>query len=41
MREHARPAVRPLVETAEALAVSETDVFRLAYRYWYDRPKPH
>lgn len=35
--EHASPAVRHLVETAEILSVSEADVFRLAYRHWYER----
>lgn len=36
-RDHAPLGVRHLVETAEILSVSEADVFRLAYRYWYDR----
>lgn len=35
--EHASPAVWHLVETAEVLSVSEADVFRLAYRHWYER----
>lgn len=35
--EHAPPAVRHLVETAEILSVSEADVFKLAYRHWYER----
>lgn len=36
-RDHASPGVRHLVETAELLGVPEAEVFRLAYRYWYDR----
>lgn len=35
--DHASPAIRHLVETAEILAVSEADVFRLAYRHLYER----
>lgn len=35
--EHAPPAVRHLVETAEILSVSEAEVFTLAYRHWYER----
>lgn len=35
--DHASPAVRHLVETAEILSVSEADVFRLAYRHLYER----
>jgi len=34
---HTTPGVRHLVETAEILKVSEPDVFRLAYRFYYDR----
>lgn len=36
-RDHTPPAIRHVVETAEILAVTEPEVFRLAYRYWYDR----
>lgn len=35
--EHAPPAVRHLVETAEILSVSEAEVFKLAYSHWYER----
>ncbi len=35
--DHTPPAIRHVVETAEILAVTEPDVFRLAYRYHYDR----
>lgn len=34
---HAPPDVRHLVEASELLRVSEAEVFRLAYRRWYDR----
>ena len=34
---HTPPAIRHVVETADVLAVTEPEVFRLAYRYWYDR----
>ena len=36
-RDHTPPAIRHVVETSEVLAVTEPEVFRLAYRYWYDR----
>jgi hypothetical protein len=36
-RGHASPQIRHLVETAEFLSVSEVEVFKLAYRHWYDR----
>jgi hypothetical protein len=35
--DHTTPQIRHLVETAQFLSVSEVEVFRLAYRYWYDR----
>ncbi len=35
--EHAPLGVRHLVECAEILQVSESDVFKLAYRHWYER----
>lgn len=34
---HASLGVRHLVECAEILQVSEPEIFRLAYRYWYER----
>ena len=36
-QDHTPPAIRHLVETADILAVPEPEVFRLAYRYWYER----
>jgi hypothetical protein len=36
-QDHATPGVRHVVETAELFSVTEPDVFRLAYRYWYER----
>ena len=36
-RDHTPPAIRHVVETAEVLAVTEPEVFRLAYRHWYGR----
>ncbi len=36
-RAHTPPAIRHVVETAEVLAVSEPEIFRLAYRHYYDR----
>lgn len=36
-QDHTTPGVRHVVETAEILSVSEPEVFRLAYRYWYER----
>jgi len=35
--DHTPPGIRHVVETAEILGVAEPDVFRLAYRYRYDR----
>lgn len=35
--DHAPQGVRHLVRTADLLGVAEVEVFRLAYRYWYDR----
>ena len=35
--EHAPPAVRHVNEAARILSVTEPDVFRLAYRYYYER----
>lgn len=36
-QDHTTPGVRHLVETAELFSVAEPEVFRLAYRYWYER----
>ena len=34
---HTSPQIQHLHETAVFLSVSEAQVYRLAYRYWYDR----
>ncbi len=38
--DHTPLGVRHLVECAENLQVSEPEVFRLAYRHWYERELP-
>lgn len=35
--DHTSLGVRHLVECADVLQVSEADIFRLAYRHWYER----
>lgn len=35
--EHTTPQIRHLAEVSHFLSVSEVEIFRLAYRYWYDR----
>ena len=38
--EHTPPAVRHLTEVADILSVTEPEIFRFAYRFYYDRDLP-
>jgi hypothetical protein len=36
-RDLTSPQIQHLAETAEFLSISEVEIFKLAYRYWYER----